>query len=392
VGKGLYCIVGVLLALVIFGTQTSNELTGYFKPYSVANSNEIFTISVNGSSYYQGQTIYFLGKVNHPDEGGKVDIQIIDPFKNTVTSFTSLLDRSGIFISSFPIPVSFQNGKYTIDVYYENDPGAKHISLQVNISNIPGSVSYIVIPNGASQQGNNLNFEPPTVTVMQGANVVWINNDATLHTVISGKVNDDGSFSLDNLFSSGYLSPGEKLAISLHPGKYSYFCQIHPWLGGTITVEGPSAKTPPKPSTPAKTILKSVTTPPKSIVKPAPFHVSDNILTTIWIEREDLQKAYPEVAKGNLTGLKKWAETKGWNEDKRLSKLIPQGKVPLYLDNALVSIWREREDLQDAYPEVAKGELAGLKKWAETKGWNEDKRLSKLIPQGKSPTYVISKP
>src|SRR2546425_13313971 len=88
--------------------------------------------------------------------------------------------------------------------------------------------------------------------------------------------------------------------------------------------------------------------------------------------------------------MKKWASTSGWNEDKRLSALIPPGKVPSYINNVLVSIWKERNDLQKSYPEAAKGNLTKLQHWAATSGWNEDKRLSALIPPGKVPSYIYN--
>ena len=56
---------------------------------------------------------------------------------------------------------------------------------------------------------------------------------------------------------------------------------------------------------------KIVTTKP-SATKSKPFPVSNAVLVSIWKERKDLQKLYPEVAKGNLTGLTRWAKTTGW--------------------------------------------------------------------------------
>src|SRR5207245_10051651 len=97
-----------------------------------------------------------------------------------------------------------------------------------------------------------------------------------------------------------------------------------------------------------------------------------------------------EVAKGNLTKIKKWATTTGWNQDKRLSVLIPKGKIPPYTGNVLVTIWKESKDLQKAYPEVVKGTLDGLMQWASTTGWNQDKHLSSLIPLGKPQSLLDS--
>ena len=120
---------------------------------------------------------------------------------------------------------------------------------------------------------------------------------------------------------------------------------------------------------------------------PSSFPIPDNVLLSIWHEKVYLQSVFPEVAKGNLDNLKKWATIFGWNEDKRLVALIPPGKVPKYLDKPLLSILKERSDLQKSYPEVAKGDLSHLIMWAKTTGWNEDKRLTMLIPPGKVPSY-----
>src|SRR5207302_624006 len=39
----------------------------------------------------------------------------------------------------------------------------------------------------------------------------------------------------------------------------------------------------------------------------ASFPVSDSILLSIWNQRPDLQKTFPEAVQGNLTGMKEWA-------------------------------------------------------------------------------------
>src|SRR5207245_7463696 len=177
------------------------------------------------------------------------------------------------------------------------------------------------------------------------------------------------------LFIIVYSPASSKLIALLTSGKYQYFCKLHPWLTGAIYVSSlpVPAKTPAKPN-----------------AAPKSFPVPDVTLTSIWNDRKDLQKSYPEVAKGNLTKLKNWATSKGWDQTTRLSVLIPPGKSPSYLDSVLVSIWKDRKDLQKSYPEVAKGKLGNLTQWAIKTGWNQDQRLSLLIPPGKSPSYLDS--
>ena len=406
--KIFYLLLPVILIIGIYGSQTSYEISGYFKPYTVKNSNNILTISIDKSSYKPGQTMYISGKVNHSDEGTKVNIQIVGPDKLTAGNFDTLVDRYGTFVSFYPIPDTASSGKYTLTAYYDGDPHKKQISLSTNISNIQNGISYILIPQGAASQDSKLNFDPPAVNVTQGSKIVFVNNDDTLHTIIGGNVKDDGTLSLDDRFKGGYVTPGDRFVISPAPGKYSYFDKLDPWLGGTITVKANPVPTKPlikssistnktksigsiiktKSITPniksKPSIVKSNSTNSKTKANTKSFPVSVNVLATIWKERKDLQKSYPEVVHGNFTNLIKWATSTGWNQDKRLAALIPHGKVPSYLNSVLLTIWAERKDLQKLYPEVDHGNMTNLVKWATTTGWSQEKNLSILTPAGKT--------
>jgi len=98
----------------------------------------------------------------------------------------------------------------------------------------PGTAS-IVMPSGV---GSNtaLNFSPDNVTVVIGVNntVVWTNEDAISHTVVSKQV-PSGAAS----FSSSIIPKGGTFNVTLTvPGVYAYFCSIHPtWMQGTIVVK-----------------------------------------------------------------------------------------------------------------------------------------------------------
>jgi plastocyanin len=71
-------------------------------------------------------------------------------------------------------------------------------------------------------------FAPEVVKVKAGTEVVWRNDDASLHTVTAA----DGSF------TSPPLDQGEvfKKAFA-KPGTYSYTCEMHPFMSGKIVVE-----------------------------------------------------------------------------------------------------------------------------------------------------------
>src|SRR3989441_1888111 len=397
--KAIYFVLPAILILGIYTIQSSYELAGFFKPYSFSASNDILTLSIDKSSYKIYQTIQILGNVNHYSGGTKVAITLTDPHKLFASSFNGMLDRYGTFTTSFNIPQTFSSGNYTMTAYYDGDTHKTQVSLPINISD-GSAVSHIFIPLGASSQANKFNFNPRTVDVKQGTKLFFKNNDVTFHSVKRGSVYADGTLYLDNYFETSYVAPGAELVLYLSPGNYNYFCQVHPWLWGTITVEKDPSQTAKATTNVTSGNLDNFTklgvttglsqdarlsasSPPGKV----PSYL-DETLVAIWKERNDLQKSYPEAAKGNLTKLQHWAATYGWNEDKRLAVLIPPGKVPSYLDQTLVAIWKERNDLQSWFPKVAKGNLTGMKKWASTTGWNEDKRLAVLIPPGKVPSYL----
>lgn len=83
---------------------------------------------------------------------------------------------------------------------------------------------------GAAENPNSPGFMPSTITVVIGVNntVVWTNDDTAPHTVTA----NDGSF------SSGNLNPGDSFTITFStPGTYTYHCNYHPWMKGTIIVK-----------------------------------------------------------------------------------------------------------------------------------------------------------
>src|SRR5439155_17113652 len=337
-------MLGVVVVKLSYGTNESFHL------YPIKGSNDILTISVDNSTYTLGQTVLIEGKINvNYTQGIPVHITEIAPDQRKVGNFTVLVDSFGAFNGTLTIPGDGPYGKYLIKAYYEGDSRQQQVSLEISIVNPLGDV-YVNIPLGSSTQGSKINFEPPIIKIAQGTKIIWTNKDNTIHTVVSGKVDDNSTLSPNRLFYSGFIRPQENYQILLEPGNYQYFCKLHPWLVGFISVS-------PNPSN------NNNQTPESGVITP-PFPVSDSILMSIWKERKDLQKAYPEVAQGNLDKLKKWATTSGWNEDRRLAALVPSGKVMSYLQNQfpvsdtiLTTIWKERSDLQELYPEVAKGNL-----------------------------------
>jgi plastocyanin len=70
-------------------------------------------------------------------------------------------------------------------------------------------------------------YEPDPVTVQVGGKVIWLNQDTAPHTATA----DDGSFDTGTLERGKLKSETFKQA-----GNYTYFCEIHPTMHGTVEV------------------------------------------------------------------------------------------------------------------------------------------------------------
>jgi plastocyanin len=81
-------------------------------------------------------------------------------------------------------------------------------------------------PNQVTVQ--NFSFQPGTLTVKAGTTVTWVNQDDEPHTVNeNNKTFKSDALDTDGKFSYKFTSPG----------KYSYFCSIHPRMKGQIIVK-----------------------------------------------------------------------------------------------------------------------------------------------------------
>jgi len=92
----------------------------------------------------------------------------------------------------------------------------------------------IVIPMGAAWREVIVNrFDPSDVTIPVGSEVIWSNQDKLSHTVTSG----NASIGADGKFNSNVLRHHDSFSYTFtQPGRYSYYCIMHPWMNGMVTV------------------------------------------------------------------------------------------------------------------------------------------------------------
>lgn len=95
----------------------------------------------------------------------------------------------------------------------------------------------VSIPPGSSVPGCEANMEcfiPSDVLITVGTTVTWTNDDTAAHTVTSGTVESGAT----GQFDSSLFMAGKTFSVTFDTaGTYQYFCMVHPWMVGTVTVE-----------------------------------------------------------------------------------------------------------------------------------------------------------
>jgi len=90
-------------------------------------------------------------------------------------------------------------------------------------------------------------YSPQFLTINKGDTVKFFNTDSAAHTYTSGIASDGPS----GVFDSSLVMADATYAFTFDAaGSYDYFCMVHPWMTGVITVKssGGSTYTPPTPS------------------------------------------------------------------------------------------------------------------------------------------------
>jgi plastocyanin len=87
-------------------------------------------------------------------------------------------------------------------------------------------------PSGEAQKSEKVQiveftYEPDPVVVQAGGKVIWQNEDTAPHTATA----DDGSF------NTGTIEKGKLGSATFkEPGTFTYHCEIHPTMHGTVEV------------------------------------------------------------------------------------------------------------------------------------------------------------
>jgi len=114
------------------------------------------------------------------------------------------------------------------------------ILIFVGINTASAQDTFIInIPTGAAApdapyfwQSEKDGKTDGTIDVIVLDSVRWENADTAAHTVTSGSPD-----AIDDVFDSGLFGPGKGFQYQFtEVGDYEYFCLVHPWMTGIVTV------------------------------------------------------------------------------------------------------------------------------------------------------------
>ena len=100
-----------------------------------------------------------------------------------------------------------------------------------------GPMTHVVdMPAGTSVPGceeTNECYIPADITINAGDTVEWTNSDTAAHTVTGGSPAEGPS----GVFDSSLVMGGAVYSFTFEEaGSYDYFCMVHPWMVGSVTV------------------------------------------------------------------------------------------------------------------------------------------------------------
>ncbi|HMK33289.1 MAG TPA: plastocyanin/azurin family copper-binding protein, partial [Nitrosopumilaceae archaeon] len=235
VGIGSYTALGFVGPGAQFSLQPIKEQTQEQPTEEPAPNVPIVSIEILTNSSIKGNPNY------QPNNATATKGDIIE-WKNNdsvVHTVTSAADGGATFDSG----VISKGGTYRLDTSKLN--GTEYDYLCTVHPFMTGKITItepqkpiivnVTIPTGASTQKEGQKYyDPAELSVKIGTTIVWTNKDSASHTITSGKPSDD---KFGTVFDSGLIKTDSTFQYKFNSAaEVDYFCQVHPWMTGKITV------------------------------------------------------------------------------------------------------------------------------------------------------------
>jgi plastocyanin len=241
-------LIGILAVFAFILPYAHAQPTQDFDIYDNNAANAEITVSMNKFTYSSGEQASIVGFITTDyKQGQKVLLQLTDSYGTLQADLSVLPTKDGIFNVDVTLPKATTSGALLLSAKY--GPNGTPVSLSISIDVITNE-TIVTIPKGAQFQDSGLNFDPDIVITEQGLPIKWVNNDAVVHTVVSAERNFRNKIIETDLFYSKTFAKNNPYVLTLYDtGDYVYYCKLHPWLVGQITIVKSTDPnySPPKP-------------------------------------------------------------------------------------------------------------------------------------------------
>ena len=167
------------------------------------------------------------------------DVLFADSMQRDKTAFFEMCKAGNYMQDGCEMFDKPENTLYEIPrMTLEGTEEAESMVMEESVIETPQvSAEIVSIPSGSGTPGceeTNECYIPAALTVSTGTTVIWENTDNAAHLATSGTP-DGGP---DGAFDSGMIMAGATFEYEfLGKGEFAYYCLVHPWMVGTVTVE-----------------------------------------------------------------------------------------------------------------------------------------------------------
>ncbi|HEV2193656.1 MAG TPA: plastocyanin/azurin family copper-binding protein [Nitrosopumilaceae archaeon] len=188
----------------------------------------LLNASIKGNPNYQPNTVT-------AEKGNIIEWKNNDKAVHTVTSAS---DAGATFDSSL-----IKGGEtYRLDTSKLNETEYDYMctvhpfmtgKIMITAPQKPIITNVTIVSGASTQSAGQKYFDPADMSIKVGTTVVWTNKDSAAHTVTSGNPSAGPS----GTFDSGLIKAGNTFQYKFSSaGTTEYFCTIHPWMTGKVTV------------------------------------------------------------------------------------------------------------------------------------------------------------
>lgn len=173
---------------------------------------------------------------------------LMDAVPGRINTLWSMFDQEGVYLIQCREYCGYSHYDMKAQLFVE-PPELKEVSAEnedVQAAPVaepaaeeqkPSADVTLTILEGSATQGNPA-YEPDSLIVKQGETILVDNVDAMPHTVTNGAGPSDSVSG--TIFDTSIINGGESAVIEtadVEPGAYDYYCTVHPYMTGTLTVE-----------------------------------------------------------------------------------------------------------------------------------------------------------